>query len=407
MKCRLLVTTAVFTVLLVALCGCTTYDNFKQGLIDDNQDTSTGINIGIFEPTTGVDKDAALPEIQGIELAHKMQPKVMGKDVNLIYADNSSDINAAEPAINTLIAKNPTVILGSYGNLYSLIAADYMEKAKIPAITMTNTNPLVTRNNSYYFRICYIDSTQGRLMANYLNSINVDKVGVLRPSKDDAAMAMDTVFTNGFEDFSGKDDVVGYHSVYNAGDTDFTEQLEELRDSGVKHVLLLGDLTSVTNIINQAADMGLNVTFLGDISWGGEDFREKLNENVNPGNVAFVQFFVTDGDDEKEKVSESRQKFLDAYQKTYGSKDPEEAVGLGYDAYMMALDAIEKATAGKDEIAGGETIRDLLLSDGYVFEGASGTIMFNKRGDPKKNAYICTWNNNSITTIYTIETKDQ
>lgn len=100
MKCRLLVTTAVFTVLLVALCGCTTYDNFKQGLIDDNQDTSTGINIGIFEPTTGVDKDAALPEIQGIELAHKMQPKVMGKDVNLIYADNSSDINAAEPAID-------------------------------------------------------------------------------------------------------------------------------------------------------------------------------------------------------------------------------------------------------------------------------------------------------------------
>ena len=76
-------------------------------------------------------------------------------------------------------------------------------------------------------------------------------------------------------------------------------------------------------------------------------------------------------------------------------------------AYMMALDAIEKATAGKDEIAGGETIRDLLLSDGYVFEGASGTIMFNKRGDPKKNAYICTWDNNSITTIYTIETKDQ
>lgn len=397
---------------MIALCGCATYDSFKEAFIEDPEDTSTGINIGIYEPMSGSDKDAALPEIQGIELAHKLAPQVCGKDVHLIYADNSSDINAAETAIDTLTKKNPAVILGSYGNLYSLLAADYVEEAKVPSITMTNTNPLITRNNSYYFRICYRDETQGRLLANYLNSIDADCLGVLTPEDDDAATALATAFTNGFEDLSEKDDTLHYYMKYPAGTEDFSQQLEKLKEkTDVKYVLLPGDTKDVLNIINQAAAMKLNVTFLGDMSWGSEDFQKGLGSDVDPKQLAFVQFFATDGDDEKDTVSESRQLFLDAYAKEYPGKEPEESVALGYDAYMIALDAIEKATetssTGSSKIAGGEAIRDLLLSEGYTFEGASGSIQFNKVGDPKKTAYISTWDKDSISAIYTIEAKDQ
>ena len=402
-----MITIALF-LLVACLSGCTTFDNFKGAFIDDPEDTADAINIGVYEPMAGADKEDAAPEISGIELAHKLHPKVNGKDVNLVYADNNSDLTAAETAITTLLSKNPTVILGSYGNLYSLLASEYTEEAKVPAIAMTNTNPLVTRNNSFYFRICYIDSTQGRLLANYLNSIKVKEIGVMLPEGDDAAMAMATSFTNYFEDMSELDDTVGFYEKFTTGATDFTEQLDILKESGVKYVLLPGQITDAANIINQAAKMDLDVTFLGDMTWGDDAFRKGLSNAVDPTHLAFVQFFATDGNDRRDVVSEARQTFLDAYYKDSGTdQEPDEAVALGYDAYMLALDAIEKATDGNSDIAGGEAIRDLMLSDDYQFEGASGTIQFNKTGDPKKTAYISTFANDTITALYTIETKDQ
>ena len=36
-----------------------------------------------------------------------------------------------------------------------MVAGEYINEAQIPAIAITNTNPLVTSNNDYYFRVCY------------------------------------------------------------------------------------------------------------------------------------------------------------------------------------------------------------------------------------------------------------
>ena len=393
---------------VIALCGCTTYDNFKEAFINDPDDTTDAISIGVYEPMSGSDKDAAKPEIDGIELAHELAPEVVGKKVELVYADNKSEMDAAETAIKTLLDKKPIVVLGSYGSLYSLIASKETEKNSVPAITMTNTNPLVTRNNKYYFRICYIDATQGRLLANYLDSIKVKKAGVMLPKDDEAAMAMATAFTNTFDELTEREDSADYYEEYSPGQKKFTDQLESLQKEGVKYVLLPGEVTDALNIMKQAAEMNLDVTFLGDMTWGQDDFYKQLSPKVDPSNIAFVQFFATDGDDEPAEISESRQKFLDAYQKKYDTdQEPEYAVALGYDAYMLALDAIEKATADSAEIASGEAIRATLMSKGYLFEGASGKIEFNKSGDPKKTAYICTWTDNGRKTLYTIEADKQ
>ncbi len=407
-KWRVMTIAAVLAVFCVAFAGCTTYDNFREAFIEDPEDVTDTIDIGVYEPLAGEDKDAAAPEITGIELAHKLHPKLGDREVKLIYADNNSDINAADTAITTLLSKKPSVILGSYGSLYSLLAGEYVLKDEVPAIAMTNTNPLVTRNNSYYFRICYIDATQGRLLANYLDHEKVKKAGVLLPEGDDAAMAMATAFTDALEDYTDQDDTIAYYEKYTTGDMDFSEPLQILKDSKVKYVLLPGEATDAINIINQAAKMDLDVTFLGDMTWGEEDFRKGLDRLVDPEKLAFVQFFASDGKDRKDVVSESRETFLDAYHEVYGQdQDPEEAVALGYDAYLIALDAIEKATGGAPKIASGEQIRDVLLADGYEFEGASGIIQFNKNGDPKKTAYISTWLGNSIKAVYTIETSRQ
>ena len=385
--------TAVLTVTM--LTGCTTFNNFKEAFLQQKKSSDVTIQIGIYEPMSGADSDVAKAEIKGIELAHEVYPNIGGKIVELVYSDNSSDIDAAETAINNLISKKPDVILGSYGSVYSMIAGKPINDAKIPAIAITNDNPLVTKNYPYYFRVCYVDSNQGDLLAKYvLEQKQETTAGVLIPNNDDVAMAMATTFVDRIEAETENEDAITAYETYKPGQKDFTKPLKAIQESGVKSVLLPGDSADSANIINQAADLGMDVMFLGSTDWSSKEFRSELSSSVSKEHLAFVNFFTAD-----DTINQESEKFLKAYHEKYGKdKEPEDSVALGYDAYLIAINAINDAgnnPSGKD-------IRKVRAS-AKEFQGASGNITFNTEGDPLRSAQISTWEGKKIVSTYTVE----
>lgn len=396
MKIRKIAAVAVTAVLTVTmLTGCTTFNNFKEAFLQQKKSSDVTIQIGIYEPMSGADSDAAKAEIKGIELAHEVYPNIGGKIVELVYSDNSSDIDAAETAINNLISKKPDIILGSYGSVYSMIAGKPVNDAKIPAIAITNDNPLVTKNYPYYFRVCYVDSNQGDLLVKYvLEQKQETTAGVLIPNNDDVAMAMATTFVDRIEAETENEDAITAYETYKPGQKDFTKPLKAIRESGVKSVLLPGDSADSANIINQAADMGMDVMFLGPTDWSSKEFRSELSSSVSKEHLAFVNFFTAD-----DTINQESEKFLEAYHEKYGKdKEPEDSVALGYDAYLIAINAVNDA--GNDP--SGNDIRKVLAS-AKEFQGASGNITFNTEGDPLRSAQISTWEGKKIVSTYTVE----
>ena len=395
-KIRKIAAVAVTAVLTVTmLTGCTTFNNFKEAFLQQKKSSDVTIQIGIYEPMSGADSDAAKAEIKGIELAHEVYPNIGGKIVELVYSDNSSDIDAAETAINNLISKKPDVILGSYGSVYSMIAGKPINDAKIPAIAITNDNPLVTKNYPYYFRVCYVDSNQGDLLAKYvLEQKQETTAGVLIPNNDDVAMAMATTFVDRIEAETENEDAITAYETYKPGQKDFTKPLKAIQESGVKSVLLPGDSADSANIINQAADLGMDVMFLGSTDWSSKEFRSELSSSVSKEHLAFVNFFTAD-----DTINQESEKFLEAYHEKYGKdKEPKDSVALGYDAYLIAINAINDA--GNDP--SGKDIRKVLAS-AKEFQGASGNITFNTEGDPLRSAQISTWEGKKIVSTYTVE----
>ena len=396
MKIRKIAAVAVTAVLTVTmLTGCTTFNNFKEAFLQQKKSSDVTIQIGIYEPMSGADSDAAKAEIKGIELAHEVYPNIGGKIVELVYSDNSSDIDAAETAINNLISKKPDIILGSYGSVYSMIAGKPINDAKIPAIAITNDNPLVTKNYPYYFRVCYVDSNQGDLLAKYvLEQKQETTAGVLIPNNDDVAMAMATTFVDRIEAETENEDAITAYETYKPGQKDFTKPLKAIQESGVKSVLLPGDSADSANIINQAADMGMDVMFLGPTDWSSKEFRSELSSSVSKEHLAFVNFFTAD-----DTINQESEKFLEAYHEKYGKdKEPEDSVALGYDAYLIAINAVNDA--GNDP--SGNDIRKVLAS-AKEFQGASGNITFNTEGDPLRSAQISTCEGKKIVSTYTVE----
>ena len=135
------------------------------------------------------------------------------------------------------------------------------------------------------------------------------------------------------------------------------------------------------------------VTFLGDSTWSTDEFLDLAKKYMNQ-NVAFSTLYA-----EKESVTATSEEFLAAYEKEYGKKStPDAATALGFDAYLIALEAIERAGEGCD----GEAVRQA-LTETKNFQGASGDITFDSVGDPKKSVVINTFVNKKITPICTID----
>ena len=189
-------------------------------------------------------------------------------------------------------------------------------------------------------------------------------------------------------ELTGKAESIAVYQTFKNGDKDFSSQLQAIADSGVNTVFLSGDTTDAANILKQAKKMDLSgVTFLGDSTWSTDEFLDLAQKYMNQ-NVAFSTLYA-----EKESVTATSEEFLAAYEKEYGKKStPDAATALGFDAYLIALEAIEGA---------GEA-----LTETKNFQGASGDITFDSVGDPKKSVVINTFVNKKITPICTIDPQE-
>jgi branched-chain amino acid transport system substrate-binding protein len=386
--------TAICVIILLCigtLSGCTTYDNFVESFFGDKEEQDT-IKIALYEPISGEFSDEAEPEIRGIELANKLFPEVLGKKVELVYADNGSELNTAKTALDNLVKNKPAIVLGSYGSAFSMLAGSVFLEAKIPALTITNTNPLVNANNPYYFRVCFVEAYQGKALADFtIQMLKATKAAVLLPQGDDYAMALSTTYSEKLVELTANPNVIVATLSYNFGDTNFSKQLSKIKEAGATVVFLPGGISDAQAIIIQAKNMGLNLTFLGTESWATDEF-------IQPAIKAGISnYYFPTAYDSANTNNEMSEIFLQAYKKEYGSGVPNEATALGFDAYLLAIDAITRAGTATD----GTKIMEA-LSGVVDFQGASGVIRFDAQGDPERSVIINNVQDSIITPVYTV-----
>jgi branched-chain amino acid transport system substrate-binding protein len=225
-KIALLLTSLFLMTTVFAGCGKNTDSGNKPTEGKDDV-----IKIGVFEPLTGANAGGGALELEGIKLANKLYPEVLGKKVELVIVDNKSDkVEAANAASKLVDKEKVTAIVGSWGSSLSMAAGDIVKKAKIPTVGTSCTNPLVTQGNEYYFRVCFIDPFQGTVMANYAyTKLNAKKVAIVQEVSNDYAIGLSKFFTDSFKKLTGDTGSIIEVANYNTGDQDFTAQLTNIK----------------------------------------------------------------------------------------------------------------------------------------------------------------------------------
>lgn len=352
-----------------------------------NKTAGNVIKIGVFEPSSGDNGAGGKQEILGIEYANSVlnTVEIDGKkyDIKLEIVDNESSNDKGPSAAASLVSAKCSVVLGSYGSGVSIAASDVFGNAGIPVIGVSCTNPQVTEGNTHYFRICYLDPFQGTVLANFaVDEFKSKKAYILTKLGDDYSVGLGNYFKEAFEKLGG----TVIEETFQEGNSDFTAYLTTAVNEKADVIFAPTSTEAASLIIGQAVSQGVKIPLLAGDTW---DSSVILDAAKGSDSQVFVSTFFDEGDD-----SAAGSKFVTDFKKwlndnpdkkqNNGGNDIVAAVSaLGYDAYMVAVKAIEAAGS-----ADPKEINDILW--GVKYSGVTGDIAFDQEnGDAIRNvAYI-------------------
>lgn len=333
------------------------------------------ILVGEVGSMTGTEATFGISTHQGIELALKeinAKGGVLGKKIKLISQDDQSKADEAATTATKLITQDRVVaILGEVASSRSLAMAPIVQSYKIPMIAPSSTNPKVTEQGDYIFRVCFIDPFQGSVMAKFaLKNLQVKKVAVLRDIKSDYSVGLADFFIKDFTQGGGE---ILIDQSYSSGDSDFKAQLTSIAAKHPEAIFLPGYYGDVGLIARQAKESGITVPLLGGDGWDSPKLIEIGGAHLDGS------YFSThySPDDTSPIVQEFIKNFTAAYKVV-----PDGIAAMGYDAALVLTDAIQRA--GSAEPA---AIRDALAQT-KNFPGVTGSITIDEKRNAQKPAVV-------------------
>ena len=376
------------------LAGCGT-DGTDQGAADpgttqEGEDaTQTSgenvVRIGVFEPLTGDSASGGKKEFLGMQYANFETPTVevggVTYNVELVSADNGSTTDKAPSAASQLVSQNVALVLGSYGSGVSIAGGPTFGDAGLAAIGVTCTNPNVTAGNDYYFRICFLDNFQAQVLANFaMDKFEAKTAYLLCELGNEYDQGLIAFFKQIFEAAGG----TVITDSFPTNNADFTSYLNKAKNEGADVIFTPVSIAYATQIITQAASLGIDIPFLGSDTL---DDNMVLEAAKGTDIQLYVSTFYQEGGDPdfdagiKEYINGN----ADALTANGGNDTISAVTAMGYDAYYVALEAMK--AAGSVEPA---DIKAALWD--VTYDGVSGSIAFEDvNGDAiRDTAYIKT-----------------
>ena len=400
MKKILALVLAMAMTLSLAACGSSGTSGETADTTGDSGSGDKVVKIGVFEPASGDSASGGKKEMLGMQFANSETPTVeIGGEtynVELVYADNGSDTSKAPSAASTLVSEGVSIVLGSYGSGVSIAAGNTFRDAGIPAIGVTCTNPNVTAGNDYYFRICFLDPFQGTVLANFAGEkFGAKKAYLLGEQGNEYDQGLIAFFEQAFTAAGGT--VV--KDSFPKNNSDFTSYLNKAKSEGAEVIFTPVSIAYATQIVSQAAKLGIDIPFLGSDTLDDN----KVLEAAKGTNIQlYVSTFYQEGGnpDFDAGIKDYINNNADAKTANGGDDTIAAVTAMGYDAYYVALEAL-KAAGSTDSAAVQQALWDV------TYDGVSGHIAFDDtNGDAVRDtAYIKTADTaNNAWTLETVQT---
>jgi branched-chain amino acid transport system substrate-binding protein len=306
--------------------------------------------------------------LQGVRYAVdeiNKQGTVRGKKINLLVFDNQST-----PIGSTIAAKRAAVagvvgIVGSDWSSHSIAVARVAQKSGIPMISSYSTNPEVTKIGDYIFRVCFTDDFQGKVIARFARQdLNAATAVIFVDVTSDYSLKLSEIFRINFEQLGGQ---IVLELEYKLRQQHFNEEVKKAVNADADVIFIPGHDESGL-IVKQAQNAGATSIFLGGDGWSTPVFFRKGGMELKHGYYSTHWSLYLDTDQSRSFVEK------------YGPSEISAVnIALGYDAMMLLADGIARSDS-----VDRKKIRSAIANT-RSFEAVTGTINFNRYGDPIKS----------------------
>lgn len=326
--------------------------------------------------------DGANLAIQEINAAGGIDVGGTRKPLTLIVEDDQRLPEVSVSKAMKLINRDRVVaILGLPFSLTAIPVSEAAEKNRIPMISTQSTNPLTTLDKQYVFRMAFLDSFQGTVMAEFAwNDLGAKKAAALFDAASSYSVDLCKCFKAAFEKKGGK--VVAFEG-YTADEKDIGDRLRKIKQGGAQVFFIPAYSPHMRTLIIEAWEAGIRATLLGGDSW-----HTFLPEEYPIEQEAYYSdIWSSDSPDPLSR------EFVKKYEETYKER-PMNSAALAYDAVYLLAQAIRTRGA-----ADSESIRKGLSSISE-FSGVCGSMRFEGSGDPRRSAVILKIKKGEPSSIY-------
>jgi len=291
---------------------------------------------------------------------------LLGKQIRLVTEDDEGNQDEAVSVVKKMIDRDNVVgILGEVASTRSMAGGNVCETAGVPMISPSSTNPAVTQDKKFIFRVCFTDDFQGSVDAKFAIKKGWKKVAVFSSSNSDYSKKLSKIFK---ETFASSGTIVA-DETYSDGDKEFKAQLTRMQSLNPDAIYMPGYYSEINLALRQARNLGLTNPFFGGDGWDG------CTLDSNSEGCFFSNHYSPE--DQRPSVLE----FIAAYKAKFGVVP--DAFGItGYDAARVLFDSIKRA--GKIDRS---AIRDAIAAT-KDFPGAGGNITIDENHNAKKPIVI-------------------
>jgi len=275
----------------------------------------------------------------------------------VISNDNGLWGASGNEIINMAYKDNVWAILGTIDGANSHIAIRVALKAEILMMNTGDTDPTFIETNIPWVMRCIGDDRQmGYLLVDYLyRKLNYSRVGIIRASNRYGRF--------GVREINDGSRRLGHPVIlemaYPVGGTDFSLQLQRLKDSNVEAIVHWGDGEDGACVLNQMRAMGMEQPYFASDRCVSDVFLEIAGKNAE-GVVAGSPWDPSRQDPD-----------LLAFRGTFKSRfgtEPGTYSAHAYDGMNMLIWAIQNAGLNRAKI------RDVLAHRSSAYKGVTGEI---------------------------------
>jgi branched-chain amino acid transport system substrate-binding protein len=346
------------------------------------------INIGVFLPMTGSVAAFGQMEWLGIQTAHNMMDKVLGRKIKLVLEDSKSEQAEAAVAVERLIKEHKVVgIIGGATSANALAGGSIAEKYGIPMISPSATNLLVTRDKVYVFRACFDDVFQSQAAARQARiAMGAGTAAVIVDiAQADYSVGLGNLFLKAFGEMGGKVLITAYIQT---GDRDFSRQLSEINAANPDIIYMPNYYTEDALLARQIRELGMKTPIL--MADGAH-----VPELIKAGGKSVEGVYLTSHFSLEAVSTNLGQRFVARFKKKY-KRDADGFGALGADAYFILTGAIGRAKSLE-----GSKIRGA-LTEMKNHKGVTGVIKIEEDGNTVKSLVVTRVKNGKFTYVTTV-----